>query len=317
MRNVFLDVRTARDIDAVVAKIHKGLGNPNPPLILDDVRALQQLDREYYSSVDDGPLREYISKMYVGAKQVFLRPTLILDVVRKRSLKALYLPDRKRILIDSSEPKLKWRWNEAHEIIHAGVPWHQEAMFGDTELTLSPACYEQTEAQANFGAGRLLFFQDQLRDFISLTTPTFALVKAIKVHYGNTMTSSLWRVVEALDVPALGLVGPPPWEANVADGEPCRYFIRSAKFIEQFGNVNEQYVCSLIRYCSTYRSGGPIADDDVLLLDDCGQKHVFHLESFYNRYEVLTLLVYKQLLPTKFAVTSVRLPRTNSASVHS
>jgi hypothetical protein len=114
MRNVFLDVRTARDIDAVAAKILKGLGNPEPPLNLDDVRALQKLDRQYYSPVEEGLLREYISKAYIGAKQVFLRPTLILDIVRKRSLKALYLPDRKRILTDSSEPELKWRWNEAH-----------------------------------------------------------------------------------------------------------------------------------------------------------------------------------------------------------
>src|SRR5580658_7555645 len=177
MRNRFLDERTARDIDILVAKILRGLGRPEPPLVLDDVRALQKLDRHYYSSVDEGPLREFVSRAYIGAKQVFLRPTLILDVVRRRSLKALYLPDRKRILIVSSEPKLKWRWNEAHEIIHAGVPWHQEAMFGDTELTLSPACHEQIKAQANFSAGRLLFFQDQLRDFISLSVPNFALVQ--------------------------------------------------------------------------------------------------------------------------------------------
>ena len=59
------------------------------------------------------PLREFVSRAYIGAKQVFSRPTLILDVVRKRSLKALYLPDRRRLLIDSSLPKLKWRWSEA------------------------------------------------------------------------------------------------------------------------------------------------------------------------------------------------------------
>jgi len=82
MRNTFLDVRTTRDIDAVVSKILKGLGNPEPPLDLDDVRTLQKLDRQYYSSVEDGPLREYISKAYIGAKQVFLRPTLILEVGR-------------------------------------------------------------------------------------------------------------------------------------------------------------------------------------------------------------------------------------------
>jgi hypothetical protein len=305
MRNTFLDVRTARDIDAVVAKILRGLGNPEPPLILDDVRALQQLDRQYYSSVDDGPLREFVSRAYIGAKQVFLRPTLILEIVRKRSLKALYLPDRKRILIDSSEPKLKWRWNESHEIIHAGVPWHQDAMFGDTEHTLSPSCHEQIEAQANYGAGRLLFFQDDLRDFISLSTPNFALVQEIKKHYGNTLTSSLWRMVEALDIPALGLVGPPPWKRTAGNADPCRYFIRSTAFIERFANVTEHHACDLLRACSSHRSGGPIANDDVMLTDDCAQKHVFHLESFYNRHEALTILTHKSPLPTKIAASSV------------
>jgi hypothetical protein len=97
-------------------------------------------------------LREFVSRAYIGAKQAFYRPTLILEVVRKRSLKALYLPDRRRVLIDSSQPKLKWRWSEAHEIIRDGVPWHQGTMFGDTEYTLSPACHEQIEAEANHGA---------------------------------------------------------------------------------------------------------------------------------------------------------------------
>ena len=312
MRNAFLDVRTARDIDAVITKILRGLGNPEPPLILDDVRALQKLDRQYYSSVNDGPLREFISRAYIGAKQVFQRPTLILDVVRKRSLKAIYLPDRKRILIDSSEPPLKWRWNESHEIIHAGVPWHQDAMFGDTELTLSPLCHEQIEAQANYGAGRLLFFQDNLRDFIGSSTPDFTLVQKIKKHYGNTLTSSLWRMVEALDIPALGLVGPPPWARVRGTADPCRYFIRSTAFIERFTNVTEHQACDLLRSCSSHRSGGPIANEDVTLTDDRSQKHVFHLESFYNRHEALTILTYKNPLPTKMAVSSVAAPKCSS-----
>jgi len=84
MRNRFLDERTARDIDTLVAKILRGLGTPEPPLVLDDVRALQKLDRHYYSSVDDGPLREFISRAYIGAKQVFSRPTLILARLRLR-----------------------------------------------------------------------------------------------------------------------------------------------------------------------------------------------------------------------------------------
>jgi hypothetical protein len=309
MRNRFLDERTARDIDTLVAKIMRGLGTPEPPLVLDDVRTLQKLDRHYYSSVDDGPLREFISRAYIGAKQVFSRPTLILDVVRKRSLKALYLPDRKRVLIDSSQPKLKWRWSEAHEIIHDGVPWHQEAMFGDTEYTLSPSCHEQIESEANYGAGRLLFFQDEFREFVSATEPTFEMIKAATKRYGNTMTSTLWRLVEALDIPALGLVGPHPKGSAKRPGETqeCRYFIRSRRFIEQFANVTEQGAYDLLRANSLFRRGGPIANIEVVLIDDRGDKHLFQLESFYNGHEALTIFVHKGRMAVKMPVSAVAL----------
>ncbi|HEX3968684.1 MAG TPA: hypothetical protein VHW70_12010, partial [Edaphobacter sp.] len=50
---------------------------------------------------------------------------------------------------------------------------------------------------------------------------------------------------------------------------------------------------------------GPIANDDVVLTDDCGLQHIFHLESFYNRHEALTILTHKNLAPKKMAVSSV------------
>jgi hypothetical protein len=294
MRNRFLDDRTARDIDTLIAKILRGLGNPEPPLVLDDVWALRKLDRHYYSSLDDGPLREFVSRAYIGAKQVFSRPTLILEVVRKRSLKAIYLPDRRRVMIDSSQPKLKWRWNEAHEIIHDGIPWHQETMFGDTEYTLSPSCHEQIEAEANYGAGRLLFFQDQFRHFISASPLTFDLIKLATKRYRNTMTSTLWRAVEALDIPVLGVVGAHPrgnTDPNQAAPQ-CRYFIRSRAFIDRFSSVTEDTACAVLRANALFRRGGPIADCEVILVDDRGEKQCFHLESFYNGHEALTIFIY-------------------------
>ena len=112
MRNKFLDGRSARDIDAQVAKILRGLGNPEPPLDLDAVRELLRLDRQYYSSTDDSAIREFVSRAVIAGKQVALRPMLVIDAIRKWDLKALYLPDRKRILIDESQHRLKWRWSE-------------------------------------------------------------------------------------------------------------------------------------------------------------------------------------------------------------
>lgn len=49
MKSKFLDEETAADIDGQVAKIICGLGNPEPPLDLAQVRELLKLDRAYYS----------------------------------------------------------------------------------------------------------------------------------------------------------------------------------------------------------------------------------------------------------------------------
>ena len=134
MRNVSLGKRTVTDIDGQVAKVLRGLGNPEPPIDLRVIRDLLKLDRGYYSTTDDNLLKEMFSRMMVGGKQVLMRPTLLADAVRTLSLKALYLPDQKRILLDRDLPILKHRWNEAHEIGHDLIPWHTGMMLGDTAI---------------------------------------------------------------------------------------------------------------------------------------------------------------------------------------
>lgn len=47
MRNILLSRPTATDIESQVNKVLRGLGNPEPPLNLDDVRELLRLDRGY------------------------------------------------------------------------------------------------------------------------------------------------------------------------------------------------------------------------------------------------------------------------------
>lgn len=125
MKNIQLRSRTRTDIDDQVAKVLRGLGNPEPPLDLRLVRELLKLDLAYYSTTaNDGLLRETVSRLKVAGKQILQRPGLLVDAVQKLSLKALYLPDQKRILLDETLPKLKHRWNEAHEVGHSLIPWH-------------------------------------------------------------------------------------------------------------------------------------------------------------------------------------------------
>lgn len=75
--------------------------------------------------------------------------------------------------------------------------------------------------------------------------------------------------------------------------KPCRYFIRSALFSKMFSKVTDIKVFQLIAsYCGS-QSGGPLGNAEVVLVDDNGDEHVFEFETFFNRYEALTLAVYK------------------------
>lgn len=295
MKNVFLRERTARDIDDLVAKVLRDLGHPEPPLNLDTVRDLLRLDRQYYSSTEDGALREVAHRLKVAGKQVLARPALLFDAIKKFDLRALFLPDGKRILIDSDLPDAKQRWSESHEIGHSIIPWHLDAMLGDNKRTLTPACHEQIENEANFAAGQLLFFQQAfVRDARELALGIEA-VNTLKKRYGNTTTTTLWRYVERSEAPMVGGISchprrlPPEFDAQ----NPFRYFVGSPPFQQRFANVSEISLFDKIRsYCAN-RRGGPLGATDLLLSDDNGIDHLFHFETFFNQYEALTLGIYK------------------------
>lgn len=292
MRNRFLPDRQRAEIDGQISKILRGLGNPNPPLDLVQVRALLRLDVGYYSSTDDGALREFVSRVRVAGKLLIERPTRIFDLVRKFDLKALFVPEGQRILLDSAQPEIKWRWNEAHEVIHSVLPHHQALMHGDDLFNLNPSCHVEIEHEANYGAGRLLFLQNRFTDFVrGSERPTFAVVKAAQKEFGNTLTSALWRLVEALDVPALGIVGPHPRYPD-GNSEPCRYFIRSRAFEGQFSAISEVDILRIVRGYASWGRRGPLGAQEALIRDDNGDEHLFTFETFYNGHEALTLAVF-------------------------
>lgn len=311
MRNVSLGHRTIADIDGQVAKILRGLGNPEPPIDLRVIRDLLNLDRGYYSTTDDSLLRETFSRMKVAGLQVLLRPTLLGDAVRNLSLKALYLPDQKRILLDKDLPPLKHRWNEAHEIGHDIIPWHAGMILGDTEQTLTPACHQIMEAEANYVAGQLLFLADRFLAEATGSAPSLALVKGLSKGFGNTMTSTLWRFVEQAHGgrPIVALVtGHPHPTRRKPDfdaANPCRYCVESPMFRERFGALKEtELFAAIVGYCGA-QSGGILGQSEVVFADRNGDPHLFNFETFFNRHEALTLGCWMKPYanPKAFAVT--------------
>ena len=296
MKNHPIGKHEGEDLRKQVRKVLRGLGEPEPPLDLRDVRELLRLDLRYYSSEDDSYLREIVSRIKVGGKQLLLRPALLLDVVKKAKLSALWVPDHQRILIDADAPKLKHRWFEGHEIGHGLAPWHQRYLFGDDAETVRLTCYERLESEANYAAGQLLFLQERFSEEANDLPTTLESVRQLHKTFGNTMTSTLWRFVEDAhpDLPMVGIVSRHPHRAgkDFDPDNPCKYCIESPAFRTRFSGTDEVKLFSIIKDYASRARGGPLGSAEVLLTDGNGDRHAFHFESFFNRYEALTLGVY-------------------------
>ena len=293
MHNVFLNERSAADIEARVAKVLKDLDVVEPPLHLELVREILELDRAYYSSTDNSAIQETIHRLRVAGKQVIQRPCLLWEAIRKLDVRALYVPDRKRILIDSELPSTKQRWGEGHEIGHSLLPWHEAVMHGDQKQTLSLICQQEIEAEANYAAGQLLFLQGMFREMLIAEEITFKRIQSLSKCFGNSLTSTLWRTIESLDIPACGMVTQHPNRKLDTEKPPIRFFVRSRKFADEFGTNAAPVLFSDIRtYCHGQR--GPIGNDEVVLEDENGRDHVFRFETFFNGYEALTLGIHQK-----------------------
>ena len=308
MKNLLLSPTTTSEIDKRVERVLSGLGNPEPPLRLEDVRELLKLDRAFYTAGDPSAVRESISRIRVATVQVFKRPMLLIEAIKKLNLKALYIPDRKRILLDGDLPQKKHRWNEAHEVGHSLLPWHEELMHGDNEFTVSADCHEQIEAEANFAAGRMLFLQGRFDEHARSVAPALDSVRGLHRLFGNTFTSTLYRFVESAgtDTPLVGLITchpHPRFRPKDHDMEnPCRYVVLSAAFRSRFGKVTDRELFeAIVGYCGP-QSGGPLGAAELILRDDNGVEHRFHFETLFNQYDALTLGVYRFPEPCSVAV---------------
>lgn len=297
-KNLIISSKTAKDIDQRVERVLRGLGNPEPPLRLEDVRELLKLDFGFYTADDPGFAQETISRIRVATIQIYQRPTLLIDAIRKLSLKALYLPDRKRILLDGSLPPLKHRWNEAHEIGHSLIPWHEAMMHGDNEHTLSRSCHEHVEAEANFAAGRMLFLRDRFTEEALSMEPHFKSIQHLHDTFGNTLSTTLYRFVECIgeEKPVVGIISCHPHESrrpvDYDMHNPCKHVIQSAAFKARFGKLTDKELfASLNGYCGS-QGGGMLGQSEMILTDDNNEAHRFYFETFFNRYDALTIGVY-------------------------
>jgi len=102
--NTLLRDRTRADIDKQIDRVLRDLGRPEPPLRLDEVRSLLKLHLEYYSARESSMIGEVVHMIVMAGKQIWQRQGLLWEAIKKCELKALFLFDRKRILISNELP---------------------------------------------------------------------------------------------------------------------------------------------------------------------------------------------------------------------
>jgi hypothetical protein len=293
---IILANKTRDDIDKRVLRVLNELGNHEPPIRHEMIRELLKLDLGFFQKDDPGVLAELWSRLKRGTKQVVQRPGLLIDMLTNMSLRAAYLPDEKRIYIDNSLHPLKKRWGETHECIHGLLPWHKDYMLGDNQHTLTQSCRERLEAEANYGTGRLLFAGDIFKQELLDLPYSIKTTSSLSKRYGNSLTSTLWRVIDSTEhIPLFGYICPnhnPDGKYVTGNGDSDIHFIKSLQFREIFTDVQgkhiEKMLSSYVRKNSKYIAG----NSEEILYDVNGDAHLFHLETINNRYCYLTLGVW-------------------------
>lgn len=291
--SVVVDTGSQQAIRSQVARVLRDVGAKNPPVSLENVRQVLDLDLRYYSISDTGLLSEVAHQARLLAHRDL--PHLVSRLktsLKKIELLAFWVPAQRRVLVDETLPETKRRWVVGHEIGHSIVPWHRDFLFGDDSATLDPACHEVIEAEANFAAGELLFMQDAFTSDARDLPGTFASIQSLAKRYDTSYTSTLRRFVERRDpgVPAVGLVSAAPRRGDVIPGmnSSPRHFLRSPAFTLRFPNVLPHDLHDLVCGHTTAARGGLLASAVVTLPDVNGEGWAFSMECFSNTYDVLT-----------------------------
>lgn len=158
----------------------------------------------------------------------------IREELRARLLGAIWLEERV-LFVDERQSSARRRFTEAHELAHLLCPWHAAVLRVDTADELFGELARGLEAEANYGAGQLLFqgpafAREARRHERSLRTP-FALAAA----YGASRHAAAHHYVEGHPEP-LALLVAGRWPGR--DGcLPIWRSVESRSFLRRFGRL--------------------------------------------------------------------------------
>lgn len=103
--------------------------------------------------------------------------------------------DERTIFLEDEQSDARRRFTEAHELMHAFCPWHEAALREDTNNELFRATVDQIEAEANLGAGMLLFQGRHFTDRVASERPSISAALTLAREYGASAHAALHHYV--------------------------------------------------------------------------------------------------------------------------
>lgn len=327
MKNPIIKDSVKRRIDSSVDRLLKDIAAEEPPLDLDAVRRKLELDLQYYSGGDPSHMKQLTHTLKVAGQEFLDKARPVSWIINKFGLKGFLFWDLNEIHIDEDLHDLKLRWAESHEIGHRLCGWHKHFLLGDRKSELSPTCHVKIEAEANYASGQMLFLRDRFVNQLMSNSIEFGLLKKLAKDFGNTMTTTLWRMVEEYrgDEAVVGIVsGHPHRRDDDFDARnPCKNVIESPKFREQFSNTTEIEIFARLQEACNWKGGGMISEKEVELIDNNGESHTFVFESMCTKpknkldpngprpFNVLTLAVQKPKIAKNFTMSQLAAVRAS------
>jgi hypothetical protein len=112
----------------------------------------------------------------------------------RRLLGALWF-DERTIFLEQEQSEARRRFTEAHELMHALCPWHEAVLREDTSDELFRTAADQVEAEANAGAGMLLFQGRHFAARVAGERPSISAPLSLAREYGASVHAALHHYV--------------------------------------------------------------------------------------------------------------------------
>ena len=227
-------------------------------------------------------------------------PALLRRKIKRLKHRVLAAIDRreKHIYIDTSKANAgALAFRRLHEVSHDILPWQRDVMFADDKHTLSLGARRQFEREANFGAGELLFQNENFELTAADYDVAIASVIELADVFGASIHAALRRYAASHALPLAAIVLEAQPTVDVGGTFQRNEIIQSHSWQKQFSflervptNMRISRYPFLKEALSAQMCPNTLISGMRRRINRNGSTIDVRVEALYTRYKILVLL---------------------------